>query len=156
MDTPADFSTHDSKSADGYIREVYTSPATWMQVVSFYNHILPASFKQAGPPIAIFQLAVGVELYIIKTDDPKLLTTQATRTIWHLPLAKPDLVTAAVSYATSQGAKLVLPPTLVWALPLSAQDGYQAMITMSIIRFQTHQQLTSDDTTVGVIHNPNW
>ncbi|WP_019949647.1 hypothetical protein [Hymenobacter aerophilus] len=156
MNDPTKSSARTQDAIDGGILAIYASPATWLKVVAFYKHLLAPSPKQAGPAVAIFQMEHDSELHIILTDDQATLAKQASQTTWHLPVAEAYQVEKAMQYAQDMGIEIVLGTTAVWAFPIPTEFGSQAVITLGTVRFKTHQQLSSEDTTVGVIHNPNW
>ncbi|NVO30416.1 hypothetical protein [Hymenobacter lapidiphilus] len=156
MNDPTDLSARSLHTIDSGHLEIYASSATWLKIVDFYKSLLAPSSKQAGPAVAIFQMAGGNELYIILTNDQALLAKQAGHIPWHLPLDNAGQVAQAMQRARSLGADVVLDTTYAWAFPIPVHLGGQAIITLGTVRFQTHPQLSSDDTTLGLIHNPNW
>ncbi|NVO86559.1 hypothetical protein [Hymenobacter terrestris] len=138
-------------------QEIYFSPATWKQGVEFYQQMTGGEAPSpAGPPTAVFKSKLGYEIRVTQTNDVNILAKQAANDIFFLPLIDANWVVQGIHIAQQSGAQVALPPINVVVYPILTRLPIRRYITMGIVRFGQGLQATPNDTTLGLIHNPNW
>ncbi|RFP64693.1 hypothetical protein D0N36_13095 [Hymenobacter lapidiphilus] len=155
MNDPASPLTRAQDAINSNIQEIFFSSATWKHAVEFYEKLTGVSPNPAGPPTAVFQSKLGYEIRVTQTDDKNTLAEQTNNSIFFFPVGNPQDVGSAIDAARSFGAMVIIRSITMDVFPV-VEPPMLRRLTMGMARFQTGQQATSDDTTVGAIHNPNW
>lgn len=154
MNDPAFSPTPALDGSSGEIQEIFFSSATWKQGVELYKGITGFSPSLAGPPTAVFK-AKTYEIWVTQTDDKATLANQSAGEVPFIAVPTAPDVASVIKLAQTLGAEVVIPPITLDVYPVMRMP-LRRLLTLGMVRFRTSAQLTSDDTTVGVIHNPNW
>ncbi|TGD82439.1 hypothetical protein [Hymenobacter wooponensis] len=136
---------------------LYVPTAAWPSVVEYYSVALNQEPKPAGPPEAVLQLPNGGELHIIATDDSQLLTQRTDDLFLNLPDV--NMVENAYRIAIGLGAEPKIPLQTIDIYPVPDSETGQTShvnLTLASVTFPNEAAAQGTDTTLGVIHNPNW
>ncbi|TGE08495.1 hypothetical protein EU556_12370 [Hymenobacter fodinae] len=136
---------------------LYVPTATWPNVVEYFSVALNREPNPAGPHEAVLQLPDGGELHIIATDDSQLLTQRTDDLFLNLPDV--NMVENAYRIALSLGAKPKIQLQTIDIYPVTDAEGSQSAhvnLTLGSVTFPSKDAAQGTDTTLGVIHNPNW
>lgn len=155
MSDPSTTPTRAQDAIGGEIQEILFSSVNWKQGVDFYRKITGEAPDPAGPPTAVLKLKKGGEIHITQTNDKELLSEQTNNRIYFYPVGNPKDVGNAMDIAKGLGAEVIIRSIEMDVFP-AKNPPVRRQLTMGIARFKAGPQFTSDDTTVGVVHNPNW
>ncbi|SET07608.1 hypothetical protein [Hymenobacter actinosclerus] len=154
MNDPAFSPTPALGGSSGEIQEIFFSSATWKQGVEYYTKLTGLTPNPAGPPTAIFK-SKEYEIWVTQTDDSSMLAKQSAGKVPFIALPTDQAVAGAIKLAQNLGAKEVIPAIMLDVYPVMRLP-LRRVLTLGMVRFMVGAQLTAEDTTVGVIHNPNW